>query len=199
MVRDIKSLHLITKKAMLNLTNKAHDTIENKEKIGLHNFKSNSMNLYVADQSDYPVGYNNPIKNKIPFINTSRTVKSKDKEKDRNIINIINFNNNYTVGAIVLTNSNKSDKNQWRSPLDSSTLNQIFKTSTPKYNKNFIFNKQFSLQSVTNSNEKEIKESEYIRLSEQRANQKKNDLKKIIQICKENKSKTTAKKFVKFR
>lgn len=199
MVRDIKSLHLITKKALLNLTNKAHDTIENKGKNGLHNFKSNSMNLYVSDQSDYPVGFNNMNRNKIPFVNSSRIVKSKEKEKENNVINIINFNNNYKVGAIVLTNSNKSDKNQWRSPLDSSTLNQIFKTSTPKYNKNFIFNKQFSLQSVTNSNEKEIKESEYIRLSERKGKEKKNDIKKIIQVCKENKTKNSAKKFVKFK
>ena len=42
MVRDVKSLHLITQKALLNLTKKQNDTFENNDKIGLNNFKSKS-------------------------------------------------------------------------------------------------------------------------------------------------------------
>ena len=62
MVRDIKSLHLITKKALLNLTKKTNDKIETKEKAGFHNFKSNSLNLFVSDHSDYPTGYSKQTK-----------------------------------------------------------------------------------------------------------------------------------------
>ena len=58
MVRDIKSLHLITQKALVSLTNKQNDNVDDK-KIGFHNFKSNSQTLFVTDHSDYPVGYNN--------------------------------------------------------------------------------------------------------------------------------------------
>ena len=76
------------------------------------------------------------------------------KEKNvENVINIYNISNNYNIGGIVLNNSNKSDKNQWKSPLNITSLNNIFKASTPQCNKNFIFNGENSLNSIKNSNE----------------------------------------------
>ena len=74
------------------------------------------------------------------------------------MINIINFNNNYTIGGILLNNSNKSDKNQWRSPLNSTTLNNIFKSYTPKYNKNFILNMNYSLMVKESREERKVKD-----------------------------------------
>ena len=69
MVRDVKSLHLITQKALLNLTKKQNDTFENNDKIGLNNFKSNSLNLFVSDQSNFPVGFNKKSKINTPQCN----------------------------------------------------------------------------------------------------------------------------------
>jgi hypothetical protein len=164
MMRDVKNnLHLITQKALS--THSKHNPIdsiddERKSFFNFHNLSSKKA-LFIDDNSDLPVGIGkdsrdmsnykdiskvdekeNPshhnCSNSFTFSNNSETLN-----RQKQIINIININNNYNIGSINMPNIENKTKNV-------NVNNNYYSLGTNGPNLGPNFNKSFRTMSINN-------------------------------------------------
>ena len=132
MLRDMRSLHIITQRALSSNSkiNSLIDSFDNNERKNFINFKVNNKKEFSNNNSDY--------ENKIKVSKT---------DKNSQIINIININNNYSV-------ENNSPKTSFRIGKNNSkdkNIYESYKTNKTKLTK--LPNKN-SVSSVKSKNKK---------------------------------------------
>lgn len=134
MMRDMKSLHLITQKALTTSTNAKLNSADSfdDERRSFINFRNNSNKneLYINDNSDFNLNAINDINNmdnkKEEFINKRCNTNTKLSQ----IINIININNNYSL------QDNKHKKNYHQNNyISSEPQNEAFRLAKTKLSK----------------------------------------------------------------
>ena len=156
MMRDVKNnLHLITQKALS--THSKHNPIdsiddERKSFFNFHNLSSKKA-LFIDDNSDLPVGIGKDSRdvskveennatghhncsNSFTFSNNSETLN-----RQKQVINIININNNYNIGSINMPNIENKTKNV-------NVNNNYYSLGTNT--QNLGFNKSFRTMSINN-------------------------------------------------
>ncbi len=153
MIRDIKSLNMITQRALNSntKTNSLIDSFDNDRKSFL-NFKNNCKRseLYINDNSD--------------FDNKELKMLKNDKN---NIINIININNNYSLEEKLIKNSFRIGNNKENNNLDSYKSHKTKLVKLP-FKSNFIDSKKnYKNMSLNNylqtmKNDKNVKKEKFI-------------------------------------
>ncbi len=149
MLRDVKALHVITQKALS--THSKHNPIdsvddERRSFFNFHNLSSKKA-LFIDDNSDLPQGIGKDlskgsvdkenISNSFTFSNNSEFVN-----RQKQIINIININNNYNIGSINMPQIENKTKttninNNYYSLGQNPNFNKSFRTmSINNYKKN---------------------------------------------------------------
>jgi hypothetical protein len=145
MLRDMKALNLITQRALS--TQSKHNPIDSidDERRSFFNFQnvSSKKALFIDDNSDWPSGIGKEKDFCTP--NTTRNeekndysthfnVSNNDLNKQKQIINIININNNYNIGSI---NIPSTEKNNNSSNYYGNNFNKSFRTmNISNYKKN---------------------------------------------------------------
>lgn len=199
-MRDIKSLHLITQKALTNKNNinLKGDSVDQEKKKLFINSNSTKKALFIDDNSDMPVGigksqdalhaHKNNLNYDINYENiickTDYNIKSPNSnsftlnnslsnynisEKDRKqIINIININNNYNIGNFNL--NLKDDIYSITNP------NSNFKenNSKNKYTAFFMSKESNKSKNISNSHCNTHKSKNRINSSNNKTNNSKN-------------------------
>lgn len=100
MMKDIKSLHLITQKALTS-KNKINpvDSFDD-ERTSFFNFRNSSNNhkeFYISDNSGMDIGRNEKINQNLIHRNSLTKTNEENDINQSSIINIININNNYSI------------------------------------------------------------------------------------------------------
>jgi hypothetical protein len=136
MLRDIKSLNFITKKALS--TNSKQNPIDSMDHdrrsfCKFQNIKTKKA-LFIDDNSEFTDNLHSESKkdnnlNSFAFSNNNSRDESRDREKERQIINIININNNYNIANIdiPIVEKNKYDINNFYSFSNSQKCQKSFK------------------------------------------------------------------------
>lgn len=192
MMRDMKSLHLITQRALsTHSKNNPVDSIDDERKSFL-NFRNihSKKELFIDDNSDLAVCKNTSNCSE----QQSHSFANESKNKPQ-IINIININNNYNIGNISLTKDNMSNQHfnsSYRKSFNTVNVNN-YKKHHNNYN-NFNTYTNDPVPTPSDSVRSNVSNKTTKRIVPPKNNSNNKSIKEIIKSCKDNKPKT---KFIK--